>query len=93
MRLERMSMRDCALEYRAARAKGNRDVADTWLTFALYHREAARAVPIVISTGKTSMAPELLGRMNDLVNAWPKDCDVPRQRRLAPIRERPRLSR
>lgn len=67
VRLERVSMRDCALEYRAARAKGNRDAADTWLTFAVYHREAASAVHLVISTGKTSIPPELLGKVDGLV--------------------------
>lgn len=66
VRLERKAMRDCALEYCAARAKGNRDAADIWLTFALYHREAARSVQAVISTGKTSIPWELLGKMDAL---------------------------
>ncbi len=67
VRLERLSMRDSALEHRAACARSNRAAADTWLTFALYHREAARAVPMVLSTGKTSIPPELHAKMDGLI--------------------------
>ena len=41
--------------------------ADIWLTFALYHREAARSTEDELFTGQTSIPPDLVKKVDALV--------------------------
>ena len=59
----RKSTRMCALQFRGCRERGWHELAERWLTFALYHRVTSEQWV----SGETVLPPELERKVNWII--------------------------